>query len=132
VNLVSYEALRQLHERARSSKPFMRWAGGKQPFLARYSNRFPSLNGRYIDGTFSNIERARAYCRRFFAWYNAEHRHSGIALLTPEDVHRGRVYQRRQARRGVLQAAYAHNPQRFVNGTPEPPALEPNAFILVG
>ncbi len=35
----------------------------------------------------------------------------------------------RQARRGVLQAAYARNPQRFVNGTPEPPALEPTVFI---
>ncbi len=80
-------------------------------------------------GRFSNIEQARAYCRRFFAWYNAEHRHSGIALLTPEDVHRGRVDQRRQARRGVLQAAYARNPQRFVNGTPEPPALELTVFI---
>jgi len=80
-------------------------------------------------GRFSNIEQARAYCRRFFAWYNAEHRDSGIALLTPEDVHRGRVDQRRQARRGVLQAAYARNPQRFVNGTPEPPALELTVFI---
>jgi len=72
---------------------------------------------------------ARAYCRRFFAWYNAEHRHSGIALLTPEDVHLGRVDQRRQARSDVLQAAYARNPNRFVNGTPEPPALEPTVFI---
>ncbi len=80
-------------------------------------------------GAFANIEQARAYCRRFFAWYNAEHRHSGIALLTPEDVHLGRVDQRRQARSDVLQAAYARNPNRFVNGTPEPPALEPTVFI---
>jgi len=80
-------------------------------------------------GNFANIEQARAYCRRFFAWYNAEHRHSGIALLTPEDVHRGRVKERRDARRDVLQAAYARNPKRFVHGTPEPPALKPIVFI---
>ena len=80
-------------------------------------------------GAFANIEQARSYCRRFFAWYNAEHRRSGIALLTPEDVHLGRVDQRRQARRDVLQAAYARNPNRFVNGTPEPPKLEPTVFI---
>ena len=80
-------------------------------------------------GTFANNEQARAYCRRFFAWYNAEHRHSGIALLTPEDVHRGRAAQRRNARRDVLHAAFARNPKRFVAGRPEPPALKPTVFI---
>jgi putative transposase len=80
-------------------------------------------------GVFANIEQARAWCRHFFAWYNTEHRHSGIALLTPEDVHRGRVEQRRDYRRDVLQAAYARNPKRFVNGPPEPPAIEPTVFI---
>ena len=80
-------------------------------------------------GAFATIEQARAYCRRFFAWYNAGHRHTGIALLTPEDVHRGRSEERRQQRRAVLHAAYARNPKRFVNGTPEPPALHPTVFI---
>jgi len=27
----------------------------------------------------------------FFAWYNTEHCHSGIALFTPADVHYGRA-----------------------------------------
>lgn len=80
-------------------------------------------------GAFANIEQARAWCRNFFAWYNAEHRHSAIALLTPGDVHRGRADQRRNQRREVLHAAYARNPERFVNGAPEPPAIRPTVFI---
>ena len=39
---------------------------------------------------FGSIEDARAFCRTFFSWYNSEHRHGGIGLLTPEMVHRGR------------------------------------------
>ena len=32
---------------------------------------------------FEDIEHARAHCRAFFHWYNHEHRHSGIGLMTP-------------------------------------------------
>ena len=46
---ISYEALRELYARSRSSRPFLKWAGGKQPFLARYADRFPRLVGRYIE-----------------------------------------------------------------------------------
>lgn len=35
---------------------------------------------------FGSIEDARTFCADFFAWYNGEHRHSGIALFTPADV----------------------------------------------
>jgi len=35
---------------------------------------------------FDSIEHARAFCRQFFSWYNAEHRHSGIGLMTPDAV----------------------------------------------
>ena len=35
-------------------------------------------------------EAATAYCRSFFPWYNTEHRHAGIAMLTPETVYYGR------------------------------------------
>ena len=51
---------------------------------------------------FGSIEDARAFCRTFFSWYNAEHRHGGIGLLTPEMVHRGRGEQVRAARQAVL------------------------------
>jgi len=32
---------------------------------------------------FQSIEHARDFCRGFFGWYNDEHRHSGIGLMTP-------------------------------------------------
>lgn len=87
----------------------------------KYSPGFPPF--------FVNIEQARDFCRRFFAWYNGEHRHSGIALLTPQDVHRGLVAERVAARRTVLQAAWAAHPERFVHGKPEPPTIQPVTYI---
>ena len=40
---------------------------------------------------FGSIEHARAFSQTFFPWYNTEHYHSGLGLLTPEDVHYGKV-----------------------------------------
>ncbi len=71
---------------------------------------------------FGSIEDARAFCVAFFAWYGTEHRHSGIALLTPEDVHYGRAQERLAARGVVLDAAYAAHPERFVRRPPRPAA----------
>jgi len=59
---------------------------------------------------FGSIEHARAHCRGFFPWYNAEHRHSGIALITPEDVHYGRTTAILEARAATLDAAFAPTP----------------------
>jgi putative transposase len=78
---------------------------------------------------FANIQQARAYCERFFDWYNNEHRHSGIALLTPADVHEGRVGERYAARAAVLEDAWRAHPERFVRGRPEPPQLQTVAHI---
>lgn len=36
---------------------------------------------------FGSIKDARSFCRRFFTWYNQEHRHGGIGLMTPAAVH---------------------------------------------
>jgi putative transposase len=80
-------------------------------------------------GRFASIEEARAFCRDFFAWYNAEHRHSGIAMLTPEMVHLGRA-EAVLARRGrVLAEAYAAHPERFVRRPPVPLPLPTAAWI---
>jgi len=68
---------------------------------------------------FGSIEDSRAFCQRFFAWYNQEHRHSGIELLTPAMVHYGQapaVIQRRQV---VLDAAFQAHPERFVRSAPK-------------
>jgi putative transposase len=71
---------------------------------------------------FGSLEDARAWCQVFFPWYNAEHRHSGIGMLTPEDVHYGRAEQILAARGVVLAAAHAAHPERFVRGAPRPAA----------
>ena len=67
---------------------------------------------------FGEIEDARSYSRDLFDWYNNDHHHSALALLTPADVHFGRVNERVAARQVVLSAAYDAHPERFPNGTP--------------
>jgi putative transposase len=78
---------------------------------------------------FDSIEQARAFCREFFDWYNHQHRHSGIGLLTPATVHHGHAEQTHAARRAVLLAAYAATPKRFIRRPPRPPALPTSAWI---
>jgi putative transposase len=70
---------------------------------------------------FGSIEDARAFCREFFAWYNTEHHHSGIGLLTPHVVHHGHADDVIQSRQVVLSDAYTRNPERFVRKHPTPP-----------
>ena len=78
---------------------------------------------------FGSIEDARAFCGDFFRWYNTEHRHSGIALLTPETVHYGRAQEISAARQQVLNHAYARHPERFVRKPPETPQLPQAVWI---
>lgn len=78
---------------------------------------------------FDSIEAARRHCQAFFAWYNEQHRHSGLGLHTPADVHYGTVEAVRDKRAGVLNAAYEAHPERFVRKPPEPPKLPVIAAI---
>jgi putative transposase len=78
---------------------------------------------------FGSIEDARAFCRRFFEWYNNRHRHSGIGLMTPADVHHGRALGVRDHRARTLDAAYLLHPERFVRKPPAPPALPTAVWI---
>ena len=87
----------------------------------KYRPDYPDRFGSLLD--------ARAWARQFFAWYNHAHHHSGLALLTPFDVHYGwteRVLAQRQA---VLQQAFAAHPERFVSGAPEPTRPPAAAWI---
>ncbi len=78
---------------------------------------------------FGCIQDARAFGCDFFPWYNGEHRHSGVALYTPADVHYGRVEQVHQCRQAALDAAYQRSPNRFVRKPPEA-ALPPRAVWI--
>ena len=78
---------------------------------------------------FGSLEDARVFCQTFFAWYNGEHRHSGIGLMTPAAVHEGRAATMRDARQQVLSTAYAAHPERFVRKPPQPPRLPHTVWI---
>lgn len=71
---------------------------------------------------FDSLEDAKAFCRRFFEWYNEEHRHGGIAMMTPAQVHHGEVATVLEKRRRTLEAAWRAHPERFVHGPPVPAA----------
>jgi putative transposase len=79
-------------------------------------------------GRFGSLADARAFCETFFAYYNHEHRHSGIALHTPASVHFGTAGEIRAQRAVTLDAAYAAHPDRF-RRRPVPPKLPVAAWI---
>lgn len=88
-------------------------------------------------GRFGCLEDARQYCRKFFDWYNNQHFHSGLALLTPRTVHDNLAAEEVARRQLALDAAYMRTPQRFPNGPPKhalPPSKvwinEPQALEL--
>ncbi len=78
---------------------------------------------------FGSLPGARAHGHIFFPWYNTEHHHSGLGLLTPHDVHFGLAEQRVAERAAVLTAAYAAHPERFPAGRPTPAPAPPEVWI---
>lgn len=78
---------------------------------------------------FGSLPHSRSFSDSFFSWYNKEHRHSGIAMLTPETVHYGRAEAVIAARRLVLEEAYRKHPERFVRQPPEPHCLPAAVWI---
>ena len=84
----------------------------------------PSFPGRFGDQG-----QAKTFCRSFFRWYNAEHRHGGISMLTPEQVHFGNADQVIAGRKSVPREAWAAHPERFVRGVPKPKPLPEAVFI---
>ena len=78
---------------------------------------------------FGSIQDARAWARPFFHWYNHQHYHTGLALLTPATVHYGQAQAVLERRQETLQAAYAAHPERFVRGAPRPPSLPTAVWI---
>lgn len=69
-------------------------------------------------GRFGCQVEARSWAQEFFHWYNYQHHHSALGLLTPADVHFGRAQAVLAQRQQVLAAAYQKNPERFVKGQP--------------
>jgi len=78
---------------------------------------------------FGCIEDAKAFCRHFFTWYNQDHHHAGIGLMTPDQVHYGQAHVVHAARQQILARAYHANPERFVRKAPEPPPMPTATWI---
>ncbi len=87
----------------------------------KYRPNFPDRFGCQQD--------SRSYCTDFFGWYNNEHRHSGIAMLTPHDVHYGRAEELLDKRHEAMVAAYLAHPERFVKGAPQRQMLPEAVWI---
>jgi transposase InsO family protein len=87
----------------------------------KYQPQFPKR--------FGSIEDARSFCRHFFDWYNQDHHHSGIGLMTPDQVHYGQIDAIHAARQHTLDQAFRENRNRFVNKQPTPPAKPATAWI---
>jgi transposase InsO family protein len=87
----------------------------------KYSPDFPARFGSFLE--------AQAFCREYFAWYNQEHYHTGIALLTPAQVHYGEaeaVFAKRQA---TLDAAFDQVPHQFGHRRPKVTRLPETVWI---
>ncbi len=78
---------------------------------------------------FGSLEDARAHCQDFFHWYNLEHHHSGIAMLTPHMVHYGLAADVLDNRQRVLTTAFQQHPERFVRKPPGPAPLPDAVWI---
>ena len=78
---------------------------------------------------FGCIQDSRAFCQTFFPSYNDEHRHSGIAMMSPSMVHHGAAVSIRENRQLVLDGAYREHPERFVRRPPSPPQLPKEVWI---
>jgi putative transposase len=87
----------------------------------KYRPTFPDRFGAYED--------AETHCQGFFPWYNTEHRHGALGLMTPHDIHYGLAAAKWQQRAEILRAAYAAHPERFPRGVPLPPPLPTAAWI---
>jgi len=87
----------------------------------KYRPEFPDRFGCLQDG--------RKFCGTFFPWYNGEHRHSGIGMMTPQMVHYGTAEKIRDLRQSVLDQAYIHHPERFVHSAPKALELPTQVWI---
>src|SRR5690625_4348474 len=88
---------------------------------AKYSPTYPERFGSLVD--------ARAWMAVFVEGYNHHHRHIGIGLHTPADVHFGHAHEVTATCSKTLQAARAANPERITT-TQDPKILDlPDPWI---
>lgn len=87
----------------------------------KYRPDYPERFGCQVD--------ARTWAAEFFRWYNYEHHHSALGLLTPAAVHFGRAQTILDQRQQVLQVAFQKNPERFVKELSTPAQIPSAVWI---
>lgn len=104
--------IRRTHNRPRTSNdnPYSEAQFKTMKYMPDYPDRFTSIGD------------ARSWMHAFVTWYNHEHRHSGIGLHTPANVHYGHAEKIQHERQATLNAAYAAHPERF-HRRPQAPKL---------
>lgn len=78
---------------------------------------------------FASLDQARRWSQTFFTWYNTDHRHTSLGLLTPAALHYNRTESLIRQRQQTLQQAYQRHPERFVKGKPQP--LQPPTAVWI-
>jgi len=73
---------------------------------------------RYFRGWYEGLEQAKSEMEKFFKWYNREHRHINLGLLTPAMVYEGRATEVIEGRKQVLKEAFNKYPERFSKAGP--------------
>ena len=79
-------------------------------------------------GVFATLNEARQFIDGYVAWYNTTHRHSGIALFTPDQVHDGTWKEAFDKREHAAWEYYTQHPERF-NAPPKVPTIEDTVGI---
>ena len=78
---------------------------------------------------FVSLQEARAFCVAFFNWYNHEHYHTGIALLTPHSLFAKKQKHVIEKKNKTLEKAFLKNPLRFKNKKPKHPEPPKQTWI---
>jgi putative transposase len=113
----------------------LRWITEKRPGRVSDDNPYSESQFRTMKyrpefpDRFGCIQDSRAFAQGFFRWYNEEHYHSGLALLTPAMVHYQQTGPILQQRQQVLDVAYQLHPERFVRHAPKPAAVPTEVWI---
>jgi transposase InsO family protein len=96
----------------------------------KYAPSYPSKG-------FASLDEARDWVSRFVTWYNTQHLHSSIGLVTPDDRHHGRDIPILENRRSVYAAAQTRHPRRWTGtrrrwSRPAIVTLNPERIVLAG
>lgn len=78
---------------------------------------------------FGCLEDAKSFLRGWFEWYNFKHKHSGIEMMSPHDVHSGKYKAILEKRQMVLNQAFLKMPHRFNKKKPKVQNLSEAVWI---